>query len=312
MTLSMRSYQDEDDYRRLRDFLRQVFMLNHRHIYCWPVARLDYWRWHGIMNLGHGRLETGIYLREDELGRIVAAVNQEDPGQAFIQIPPENKSVELEEEMIIQAEEYLRVPSRKGGKVLWLWCDSADERRQDILCKRGFTHIASSDERQWLRDLEQPIPQTSIPNGYAIRSLGNGTELPARSWASWRAFHSNEPDSKYGGDWNWYQNIQRAPLYRPDLDLVAIAPSGEVAAFTTIWYDEETRSGLFEPVGTVPEHQRRGLARALFYEGMSRLKTLGCSLAMVSGFSVPANALYQTVMGSVHDVSQPWEKHWPA
>ena len=57
-----------------------------------------------------------------------------------------------------------------------------------------------------------------------------------------------------------YQNIQSAPLYRRDLDLVAIAPDGEIAAFTIIWYDDVTRCGYFEPVGTTPEQQRQGLA----------------------------------------------------
>ena len=93
------------------------------------------------------------------------------------------------------------------------------------------------------------------------------SELPSRSWASWRAFHSDDPDEKYDGDWSWYQNIQAAPLYRRDLDLVAIAPSGEVAAFTTTWYDDVTHSGYFEPVGTMPEHQRCGLAPRSYGKG---------------------------------------------
>jgi hypothetical protein len=34
--------------------------------------------------------------------------------------------------------------------------------------------------------------------------------------------------------WRWYRDVQRAPLYRRDLDLVAVAPDGELAAFCTL------------------------------------------------------------------------------
>ncbi len=49
-------------------------------------------------------------------------------------------------------------------------------------------------------------------------------------------------------------------LYRRDLDIVAVAPGGEIAGFCTIWYDDVTRTG-YEPVGVVPEYHRRGLER---------------------------------------------------
>ncbi len=157
-------------------------------------------------------------------------MNREGAGQAFLQVHPTFKTAGLEEQMIGLAEEHLQGPSRKGGLVLWVWCDAGDTQRQEILARRGFTHIAEADEHQWLRDLERPIPEWPMREGYTIRSLGEAAELASRSWASWRAFHPEEPDEKYDRDWSWYQNIQAAPLYRRDLDLVAIAPSGEVAA----------------------------------------------------------------------------------
>ncbi len=286
-------------------------MLNDRRMLSWPLARLDYWRWHGIYNLGDGSLEKDVFLWETTGKKIVAMLNSEGLGNAFLQVHPEFKDPGLEEQMIRQAEEDLRAPSRRGGMVLWIWTEAGDAQRIGILERRGFTHLAEHDGHQWLRSLELPIPRSEVPTGYAIRSLGNEAELPSRSWASWRAFHPNAPDEDYDG-WRWYLNIQAAPLYRPDLDLVATAPSGEVAAFTTVWFDEETHSGCFEPVGCMPEHQRKGLARALLHEGMRRLKKLGATMCMTSGGSTHANGLYQAVLGPVYDIYQPWEKRWTA
>jgi GNAT superfamily N-acetyltransferase len=307
----MRSYQTEDDFWCIRDFLREVFLCNKRRMHSWPVARWDYWRWHGILNLGDGKLEEHVFLWETEENQIVAVLNREAAGQTFLQIHPVWKTAQLEEEIILQAEERLACPSSRGGKVLWVWCDAGDTQRQGILQNHGFNHITEADENQWLRDLQQAIPENPVREGYRIRSLGEASELPARSWASWRAFHPEEPEGNYDRDSSWYQNIQAAPLYRRDLDLVAVTQSGEVAAFTTLWYDDVTRCGYFEPVGTMPEHQRCGLARSLLSEGMRRLKRLGATQAMTIGGEPPANALYQSVMGPIHDISQPWEKRWP-
>jgi mycothiol synthase len=310
MKLIMRSYQSEDDFWQIRSFLREVFVLNGLRKFSWPVARLDYWRWHGIMNQGDGTLETGVFIWETEEKQISAVLNCEGMGQAFLQVHPDFKNIELEEQMIVQAETHLYAPSRKGGQVLWIWTDSEDAMRQAILEKRGYTHITEHDEHQWRRNLMVPIPHKPLRSGYTIRALGDTSELPSRCWASWRAFHPEQPDEKYDSDVSWYLNIQNAPLYRRDLDLVAITPSGEVAAFTTIWYDDVTRCGYFEPVGTMPEHQQRGLGSALLCEGMRRLKKMGAVQGMTAGGTLHANALYRSVLGPVYEMSQPWEKRW--
>jgi len=310
MKLLQRKFQTTQDYWHIRGFLRQVFLLNQRRMLSWPVARMDYWRWHGIMNLHDGSLDENVYLWESEDGQVAAVLNTEGLGQAFLQVHPGFKTARLEEAMISLAEEKLRTESRRGGHALWVWCDASDYERQDILQRGGYTHIAEADEHHWLRDLEIPIPDRAVKAGYTIRSLGEASELPSRCWASWRAFHPDEPDEKYDSDTTWYRNIQSAPLYRNELDLVAISPGGEVAAFTTLWYDDATGSGYFEPVGTVPEHQRQGLGSALLCEGMRRIKKLGAIQAMTIGGSSQANGLYQAVLGPTYDVSQPWEKRW--
>ena len=106
----------------------------------------------------------------------------------------------------------------------------------------------------------------------------------------------------------WYRNIQTAPLYRRDLDLVAIAPGGAVASFCTIWFDDVTRSAYFEPVATVPAHQRRGLGKALMTEGLRRLQRMGATRAFVGGYSQAANALYRSVIGPEHELDEVWVK----
>jgi len=138
-----------------------------------------------------------------------------------------------------------------------------------------------------------------------VSALGDLDEHPARSWVSWRAFNPNEPDEKYEG-WTWYRNVQRAPLYRRDLDLVAVAPGGDLAAFCTLLFDDVTRTAAFEPVGTHPAHQRRGLGKAIMAEGLRRVARLGATLSAVGSYSEAAGALYASAGFGEYELSEPW------
>jgi ribosomal protein S18 acetylase RimI-like enzyme len=68
--------------------------------------------------------------------------------------------------------------------------------------------------------------------------------------------------------------------------------------------------GYFEPVGVMPEHQQRGLGKALMTEAMRRIQCLGATLVSVGGFSAAANALYSAVVSPEHELIECWEKTW--
>ena len=71
-----------------------------------------------------------------------------------------------------------------------------------------------------------------------------------------------------------------------------------------------TRTAYFEPVGTAPEHQRRGLGKAVMTEALHRLQRMGCVLAFVGGYSRAANALYASAGFTEYDLSEPWVREW--
>jgi mycothiol synthase len=309
MKPQMRNYKDENDFWHIRQFLREVMVANDFREFSWPVARLDYWRWHGIENChSNESLEKEVILWETPDGQVAAVLNPEGNGNAFIQIHPAYKTLDLEEEIILTAMERLSNRGSDGKQHLSIWTDSQDSLRLDILKKHSFVR-GKEMESQWRRDLDGPIEAAPVAEGYTIRSLGDASEIPARSWASWRGFHPNEPDEKYEG-WEWYHNIQRCPLYRRDLDIVAVAPDGTIAAFATFWYDDTTRTAYIEPVATVPEHQRKGLARAAITEGLRRVQRMGCRRAFVSGMEAGPDALYSSTLSPTCDRYEEWIKVW--
>lgn len=307
MSPHLRPYRDDTDYWRVRQFLREVFLLNGRREFAWSLLRWDYWRWHVQENIFNFNLAEAVFVWE-QAGDIAAVLNADSPGEAFLQAHPRFRTPALEAEMLEIAEQRLAGPNREGQRALRVWADSNDLARQALLRDRGYAR-GDWPEYQRRRPLAQPIPDAPAPAGYVIRPLGDAAELPARSWVSWKAFHPDEPDDKYEG-WEWYRNVQRGPLYRRDLDLVAALPDGAIAAFCTVWFDDVTRTAVFEPVGTHPDHQQRGLGKAVMAEGLRRAGRLGATLATVGSYSAPAHALYSALGFTDYDLSEPWTRTW--
>ncbi len=303
-----RKYQTEDDQQCIRQFLHETFFLNGRQEINWPVYRWDYWIWHINANIFHYDLSAAIFLWQNDRDQLMGVLNPDGPGEAILHVHPLFRTVDLEVEMMTTAETQYAITQPDGQQKLTIWCPEDDLVRRDILTRRGYTR-QNFPEYQRRRYSSQPVASVPAPPGYTLRAQAGEEELPARSWASWKAFHPAEPDSKYQG-WEWYRSVTHAPLYRKDLDLVAVAPNGEVAAFCTLWYDPETSTAAFEPVGTHPDHQRRGLARALMSEGLRRVHRLGANLVTVGSYSETAGALYASVGFSEYSLSFPWTKMW--
>lgn len=245
-------------------------------------------------------------------GELVAFILPDgERGEAHFNVDPTQRTPELEEEMLDVAEAQLAAVREDGTRKLFVWSPAIYTERQELLARRGYTKD-DWPEYQWRRPLAAPIPDAPLAPGYTIRALGDGLELLERCYASGLGFHEGDirvaVDNR--DDPTWYRNIQNAPSYRRDLDLVAVAPDGAIAAFCTVWFDDVTRSAYFEPVATVPAHQRRGLGRALLTEGLRRLQRMGGLVAGVGGYSTGANALYHSVMGDDYDLYEPWVKVW--
>jgi mycothiol synthase len=107
--------------------------------------------------------------------------------------------------------------------------------------------------------------------------------------------------------YSWYANLQTAPLYRRDLDVVADTSNGEIAGFCTIYCDDYTRSAVTVLVGVGAEHWRRGLGKALMPEGMRWIRHLGCTRVFATANEDPADALYCSVMTDMK-VADTWYK----
>jgi len=294
MEFTRRAYEPRDFW-RIRAFLRDTFLQNGREEINWQCCRWEYWVWHGVANRDEGPLEEKVFLWETADGEIAAVLNSESKGSNFLQLDPELRTEELEDEMVATAVERLWTVSKKDGKKkVAVWAHEGDGLRESILRRYGFDEPVFRERQNW-RSLEGELPEPVTPAGYAVRAMGDGAELLDRCYVSGLAFHPDDPAFAHENreDVTWYRNIQKAPLYRRDLDIVAVAPDGAVASFATIWFDDVTLTAVCEPVATSPRHQRKGLATACIHEGMKRAKAMGATKGFVGSGSEPASATYE-------------------
>jgi predicted N-acetyltransferase YhbS len=123
------------------------------------------------------------------------------------------------------------------------------------------------------------LPDYTLPEGYRLQSMADENDLERRRKAFGLGF--NHPDPKDWPSLLAYQGLQEAPDYRRELDLYVVAPDGEFASFCIAWWDERNRIASLEPVGTVPEHRRKALARAVVLEAIRQVAALGAEEVFV-------------------------------
>ncbi len=223
-----------------------------------------------------------IYLWDDPQrpGRLLGwALLSADWVGFDVYIQPELKGSPLGMDMYTWAEQRaLRIAQDKGKPTIYcLWIRHDDE----VLCKhfvaRGFNlrpgmvHVS--------RKLDDVLDPPDIPAGFEVRSCRGEPEVTTRASAQYRAFASRAPFEHYE---KRFRNFVRSPMYDGEHDVVAVAQDGQIGAFCIIWPEAENLVGLFEPMGTHPEFQRKGLGKAVMLEGLRRLQAYGMRQAIVS------------------------------
>jgi GNAT superfamily N-acetyltransferase len=257
----------------------------------WDVRRWDGKRFHQATDEWADWSAGRVQLWETVDGRLIGVVNPEGAGDAHLQVHPDFRA--LEPEMVAWAEEHLATVNSDGARQLEIFVFDDDGQRQQLLKDRGFTQLADGGVTRRLRLAEWTPTPAVIAAPYQLRTtepadLANCQRIADLLNAAFnRDFHTAVE----------FQNFTvGAPCYRPDLDLVAVAPDGAFAAYVGIAYDEVNRHAAFEPVCTHPDHRRHGLAQALMIEGLHRLKALGATDVIVdTGDMIPANRLYDSM-----------------
>lgn len=179
---------------------------------------------------------------------------------------------------------------------------------REAFAASGYRPTGQADFQLNHQRLGDALPVPELPAGGEVRAvrLDDPSEVAARVALHrevWESTKFTEPG---------YARLRERPVYRPDLDLVAVTPAGELAAYCIVWWDPETRVGEFEPVGAAVAHRRKGYGKALLREGLRRLRALGATDAVVVSSTGPdweaSRRLYASVGFERVVLFERWER----
>ncbi len=184
---------------------------------------------------------------------------------------------EVEETIFAWAAGRFRALDAERGHPLPYWAEARedDAERLMLLARHGYTLDDDYGYVLMSRPLDEPLTRPTMPAGYIIRPLAGAAEVNAYVALHRRAFASDSMTAP------WRARTLVMPQYRPALDLVAVAPDGQLAGFCVGWLAAERRAAQIEPLGVDPACQGRGLARALLLEMLRRFKDHGAEQALV-------------------------------
>lgn len=256
----------------------------------------------------------GVRLWRDVEARLAAyALVDVRYCNVYWEIHPEATGLGLERDIVAWASQYLPQGRRAWGLptnnlTLDASSRSDDSDRIALLELYGFQALPERS-LHLVRRLAEPIPPPQVPPGFAIRPAAGEQEIDALVALHHAAFGTENLSSEDRLSW------MCTPDYDPNLDLVAVAPDGRLAAycFCGISREDNARTGRNEgftdPVATHPDFQRRGLARSLLLTGLRLLRERGMDWAVLGTLSDNV-ALQRTAQSVGFHVA--WEKLWYA
>lgn len=288
-----RPYRDERDLESMRNLLQLGRKANNGSYYI-HQGDLNWWLYYPPLE---GDYWEDIHLWDDpaQPGRLLGwALISRDWVGFDVYVQPELRGSLLAQSMYLWAEEQAMQIARERGRkttyVLWILHD--DEvldlhfRQRGYRLARGCVHFT--------RDLDGMIPPIQRTGEFQVRECMGEPEVAARARSQYGAFGSKAAFERY---LERFSNFMRSPVYDHNLDIVAATADGQIGAFCIVWTDPINQVGLFEPVGTHPNFQRKGMGRAVMLEGLRRLQERGMMRAIVSAYedNLAAIKLYESV-----------------
>lgn len=259
-TISKRVYRGLSDFSKIYDFILENYTIDCRRG-CWPT----FFEYAQVMYWSEKTQNHRFAIWEDD-GRVVAFCWYENSiGEAYFNIKEGYEN--LISEMISHAEE--RLSKLDGTLELVLF-----ENQKAVIeaaVKSGYKKIREYTEGVY--DFSKGPLEFSLPDGFTFEEAGK-FDMKKMIDASWRGFDNvGEPD---GGVERGY-HLCAAPNATPELDVVVKNANNDYVCYAGMWWVPKIQLAYLEPLCTVPEYRRKGLAAAALSELYRRTKKLGAT-----------------------------------
>lgn len=223
-------------------------------------------------------------------GEPVAFVISERGKEFSLQVHPDHR--DLEPEMLLWAEKTWG----KDRNPLNTTAFGTDMWRQRLLLERGYEKGGSAG---FIRkyDMHLSIGPVQSRDGFRPMTMAEYGSPEGYVETVRGAFGHTILNM------DWFRSKISSPGYSDEWNILMVSPEGRCASFCDARIDWKRGYAEIDPIGTHPDFQRRGLARACISECFHRLRRSGVRYAFIGSAEEPApsNRLY--------DALAPVEKH---
>jgi ribosomal protein S18 acetylase RimI-like enzyme len=266
VVIGARPYESDGDLRRMQELQQELWRLDGPRVHA-HVGDLAWW---ATMRAGAER-EWKRRLWLDDGGRCVAWAWLDRPASLDYEVHRDHRGGRLHDEVLDWFES-----EAEGDGPLHAWSMERDEPSSQLLQRRGYEqHEPSRSFVYYVRDLDEAVDVPRLADGFMPRTVRGEADRHERvevHRAVWAPSRFTEES---------YRNVVSVWPYRADLDCVVASPDGTFVAYALCWYDDANRVGELEPVGTRPEHRRRGFGTAVCLFALRRLQEEGAGTAIV-------------------------------
>jgi ribosomal protein S18 acetylase RimI-like enzyme len=293
----MRSYEHQDhdgsreELTQLAEMLGESFSF-YRSLQNWSLNRIWDWRLGG--NAVAYRDDPAFFQRNLHIwrsnGKPVAFLISERGKEFSLQVHPDHR--DLEEEMLRWAEETWG----REKTPLTTTVFSTDIWRQRLLLEHGYKKREGAGfNRKY--DLHLPIEQVDLKKGFRLMTMAEYGSPEGYVEAVRGAFGHAVLNM------DWFRSKISSPGYSDEWNIVVVSPDGRCASFCDARIDWKRGYAEVDPIGTHPDFQRQGFARACILECFHRMSKRDVRYAFIGSAEEPApsNRLY--------DALAPVEKH---
>jgi ribosomal protein S18 acetylase RimI-like enzyme len=300
MTITQRPYRAKEDLTEMGSLIRRAYGAQ-PNWNTYSFARFDIWMQRRLADealFNKSEWQQDMQLWESD-GNLIGAVFFGSPSDAALIGDPAHP--DLIEPMLDWAEAHYR--AKNTDQPLMIEALESNVARCDLLKSRGYTLYPGHFIHRGKPLDPAEVEEVNLPPGFSIKPIETEEDrrlYPIAVQSVFKRSATVEQD----------EFLKDAPSYTPDLHLALWSDQPEIAAFCTVWIDPVNHYAEFEPVGTVPSFQKRGLGAALLAYAHNRLREKGCPLATVQSWSTSegANKLYQAAGLLPKDQQLNWVK----
>ena len=260
--ITARNFRILCDFMDIRKFMVEIYEKDWRNGA--PAPFLEYALSSGWMDKSYTHRNR---IWEDS-GKIVAFCYSENPvNNIYFNLRPGYE--ELAEEMVTYA---VKDMPRIEGKIKFVLFEGQNAIQKEVM-KAGYVQTGGYNDM--IYDFDKPL-QYALPEGFRFSEAGK-LSVEKVIECCWKGFDHEANEGPWDGNAERGYYMQMAPHATMQYPVAIENEKGEYVCYAGMWWTPENHLAYMEPLCTVPEYRRKGLAAAALSELYRRMKPLGAT-----------------------------------